>query len=297
MSEENDRIPAKDRKIKERLMEYRSFLIASGMSSNSVKTYFSKIKAFYRHFEVEIPALPVMKYDKAYETSYLDLPTKKHIADALEVVSIDFKALILFMVSSGTAKAETLSLTVADFVEATMDYHDGGSLDHVLATLGKKRNIIPTFYLKRIKTDKYYYTFCSSEATAYIVKYLQSRPDLSLNEKLFDFTDSSLLSKFQKINDEMGWGFKGRYRFFRSHTLRKFHASNIGLGAEYVDALQGRSKNSVHEAYIKTNPQRLKDIYEKVMSNVTIFGEDRSRVSEEFHITINVFLSDKEYRI
>ena len=31
----------------------------------------------------------------------------------------------------------------------------------------------------------------------------------------------------------MKWGFKGKYRFFRSHTLRKFHASNIGLSAEY----------------------------------------------------------------
>ena len=68
----------------------------------------------------------------------------------------------------------------------------------------------------------------------------------------------------------MNWGFKGKYRFFRSHTLRKFHASNIGLSSEYIDILQGRSKNKVHDTYIKTNPQKLKEIYISVMENVMI---------------------------
>ncbi|WP_241776209.1 hypothetical protein [Methanosphaera sp. WGK6] len=48
------------------------------------------------------------------------------------------------------------------------------------------------------------------------------------------------------------WGFKGKYRFFRSHTLRKYHVSALGLAAEYIDTLQGLSKNIVHETYIKT---------------------------------------------
>lgn len=33
------------------------------------------------------------------------------------------------MSSSGCAKAETLSLSVSDFVRATVDYHSGGSID------------------------------------------------------------------------------------------------------------------------------------------------------------------------
>ena len=98
----------------------------------------------------------------------------------------------------------------------------------------------------------------------------------------------------------MNWGFKGKYRFFRSHTLRKFHASNIGLTAEYIDSLQGRSKNIVHETYIKTNPQRLKKIYMSAMHNVMIFTEKEEKeeiINEEFHITINIFLGDKYYNI
>ena len=296
--EENERIPLKDRKIKKRLVDFRSFLLNSELSPNTSKTYFSKVKTFYLHFEIELPHLPQAKYDKNYETNYLDLPTHQHIHEALLISSIDIKSLILFMSSSGTAMAETLSLTIGDFIIATQEYHNGGSVDSILKSLDKKNDIVPTFYLKRIKTDKYYYTFCTPQSSSCIVKYLKTRGHLNHEDPLFDFTGSQLFSKFQDINDKMEWGFKGKYRFFRSHTLRKFHASNIGLSVDYVDSLQGRSKNEVHEAYIKTNPSRLKEIYMSVMDNVVIHDKRRDEnKKQEFNITINVFLSGKEFNV
>ena len=107
------------------------------------------------------------------------------------------------------------------------------------------------------------------------------------------------MKKFQIINDQMEWGFKGNYRFFRTHTLRKFHASNIQLVAEYIDALQGRSKNSVHETYIKTNPEKLKQIYIKNMKHVMIYNEEpqKQEIKEDIQITINVFLSEKQINL
>jgi len=296
--DEKEKIILKDRKIKKRLLNYRTYLFNSNKSPNTIKTYFTKVKTFYQHYEIEIPKLPDAKYDKLYETNYMDLPTREHIKKVLEIVTVDLRSIILFMSSSGTAKAETLSLTVEHFINATQDYHNGGSIQEILNTLSKKDNIIPTFYLKRIKTDKYYYTFCSPEASSEIVKYLQVRDDLKLTDKLFDFTASTLLTRFQEINDQMNWGFKGNYRFFRSHTLRKFHASNIGLPAEYIDSLQGRSKNEIHETYIKTNPEKLKEIYQTAMHNVMIYNTKKSEViNQEFTIVINVFLSGKEYNI
>ena len=297
LNDEADGIVLKKRRIKNRLLDFRNFLVGSGLSSNTIKTYFSKIKTFYRHFEIELPNLPDIKYAKGYESNYFDLPTRNHIKDALEIVGIDLKALILFMSSSGTAKAETLSLTVEDFIQATCEYHNGGGIGEVLKVLENKE-VVPTFYLKRIKTDKYYYTFCSPEASKSIIKYLKTRGDVKLRDKLFDFSDSQLLARFQKINDSLGWGFKGNHRFFRSHTLRKFHASNIGLSAEYVDLLQGRGKSRIHETYIKTNPEKLKEIYKSVMSNVMIYtGGGEEVKNQEFNIIINVFLSGKEYNI
>ena len=297
-TDEERNIPLKNRKIKKRLINYRSYLLKSKSSPNTVRTYFTKVKTFYKHFGIELPPLPDAKYNTIYETNYLDLPTKKHIRQAVEMVGVDLRAVILFMSSSGTAKAETLSLTVEQFIEGCSDYHDGGSLELILNTLEHKRNIVPTIYLRRIKTDKYYYTFCSPEASHEIVKYLKTRPNLKLDDKLFDFSASTLLARFQEINDSMGWGFKGKYRFFRSHTLRKFHASNIGLSAEYIDELQGRSKTMVHATYIKPNPDALKKIYKSAMKNVMIGEVETPDVQhQEFTIVINIFLSGKEYNI
>ena len=70
-----------------------------------------------------------------------------------------------------------------------------------------------------------------------------------------------------------------------------------GLSKEYVDALQGRSKSAVHEAYIKTDSKRLKEIYESVMDNLLINENDEKEIRQEFNIVINVFLSGKEYNI
>ena len=297
LNEERMMTPLKERKIKKRLLNYRTFLFNTGLSQNTIRSYFVKVKTFYSHFDIELPTLPNAKYVKDYETNYLDLPSKEHIRMALEISTLDLQSVILFMSSSGTAKAETLSLSVNDFIAATKEYHQGDSLNEILNQLNKKDNVIPTFYLKRIKTDKYYYTFCSSEASKYIVRYLLTRQNLQLSDKLFDFTYSTLLARFQEINDYYNWGFKGKYRFFRSHTLRKFHASNIGLSAEYIDSLQGRSKNEIHSTYIKTNPKKLKEIYTSVMENVMINPKPSSNVTQEFTIVINVFLSGKEYNI
>lgn len=305
--EEDEGISLKNRKIKGRLLDFRSFLLDSGLSISTVRTYFSRIKTFYRHFEIELPYLNDIKFDEEYLSSYYDLPTRGDIRKVCSISSNAFRALVLFISSSGCAKAETLSLTVGDFVKASDDYHDGGSIDDVLNCLIGRRDVVPAFYLKRIKTNKFYYAFCSPEASHHIVKYLISRKGLSLDDRLFDFTDSSLIYSFKKVNDKLDMGFVGRYRFFRSHALRKFHASNIGLSADIVDELQGRGKTRVREAYMKTNPRRLKEIYIGAMHNVMVFDdwigecekEDDCVIIENqvINVIINFTLDGMDYRV
>jgi len=295
--EENKLVPLKNRKIKGRLISFRNYLFKMKMTTNTIKTYFSKLKTFYIHHEIQIPNLPLVSYEKEYETNYKDLPTKEDIKCALNSCDLGFKALILFMCSSGTAKAESLSLTVKNFIDATEEYHSNGKLKDIFEELKLRKDIIPILYMQRLKTKKYYYTFCSPEASEYIVKFLMSRKNLTLNDSLFPFSDSYVISNFQKINDQNGWGFKGKFRYFRSHTLRKFHASNLGLETEYIDALQGRSKNSIHEAYIKINPQKLKRKYESAIKNVTIYENKYNKEInyDDSNIIIKVFVSNLNY--
>ena len=104
----------------------------------------------------------------------------------------------------------------------------------------------------------------------------------------------SISNRLRKLNDKLGFGYKGKYRFFRPHTLRKFHASNIGLSEEHIDMLQGRSKDTVHETYIKSNPRHLKQIYMEAMDNVTINLESqRTVVNEEYNINLHLHFHDE----
>lgn len=289
IAEEDAKIPMRNRKLKKRLLDFRTYLVGgTKLGTNTIKTYFTRISTLYRHFGIEFPELPPLKLKKEYITNYYDLPSKEDIRKALEVSELDMKALILFMSSSGTAKAETLSLTVEQFIKGCKDfYNDNESLEQILLDLSQRCDVVPIIYLRRIKTDKYYYTCCSPEAVQSICKYLLTRTNLKLEDKLFDFTTSLLLVRFQEINNICEWGRVGKYRFFRSHALRKYHASNIGLPQEQVDILQGRSKDVVHGAYIKENPERLRSMYKTVMENVMINSEFNLKEKKDNNELIN----------
>ena len=59
------------------------------------------------------------------------------------------RAIILFMSSSGCAMAETLSLNIDDFIEATRQYHGTSDIYEVLDILKERDDVIPTFKLRR----------------------------------------------------------------------------------------------------------------------------------------------------
>ena len=254
IKEEDNRIPTRDRRIKKEMLGFREHLIndKSIKSAKSVRSYFSKVGTVFRHFGLEIPSLPQVKMDKGYVSNYNDLPTHEMLRNACEQSPVDLKAIILFMSSSGSAKAETLSITVGMFLEGCADYLEEvpteQNIPETIKALSDKHDIVPLIYLRRVKTDKWYYTCCSPEASYIIIESLKIRKNLQWNDKLFDYTPSLILTKFQEINDNNNWGYVGAYRRFRSHALRKFMASNIGLPRDQVDSFQGRAKDMIQEA-------------------------------------------------
>ena len=291
ISEEDERIPMRERTIKSDLLKFREYLIncESMTSSKSIMSYYSKLTAVLRHFGLEIPSLPKAKLEKGYVSNYNDLPTHDMIRTACEQSPDVLKAVILFMSSSGSAKAETLSITVGMFLEGCGEYltqmPTPNNINQCLEELKDRHDIVPLIYLRRIKTDKWYFTCCSPEASYYIVKYLNSNVELKWDDQLFPFGSSLLLTRFQEINDRNNWGKVGKYRRFRGHVLRKFMASNIGLPRDQVDSFQGRSKDMIQEAYFKQDPKQLKKIYMGAMHRVMIYdnwGHDISD-SEPFN--------------
>ena len=275
--EEETGIRWKHRKLKKRLIEYRVYLY-NKHAINTAKHRFTRIITFYQQFDIEIHQLP--KWITRHEEqvmNYRNLPDKEIIRAAINIASPVMKPIILFMSSSGCARTETLNLTINNYIEATQEYHQSNNIYEIINTLNNIDDVVPTFNILRQKTQKYYTTFCTPETVTSINNYLLSRTDtLTPQSKLFKINPDYFSVKFTEINKELNLGKVGSFNRFRSHMLRKFHAStlmNDGMSRETVNDLQGKSKNSVDEVYFYNNPKSLKEVYIKHLHAVTIMQD------------------------
>lgn len=276
--EEEQGIRWKNRKLKKRLINYRNYLYENYVKSTA-DLKFALIKTFYKHYEIEIHDLPAVnkKNIKLSEPlKFKDLPDKELIKKALKISNPLMRAIILFMSSSGCARAETLSLTLQDYLDATREYHNTNDISEAVQLMYDK-DIVPIFYLKRIKTNKYYFTFCSPEANREIINYLLLREDLDNNKlsetPLFKCNIAYFERHFAKINNTLNLGKIGAHNKFKSHILRKFHATNLyndKMSLEEIDALQGRGKDSTHSSYFTEDPTKLKEKYIEHLHCLTI---------------------------
>lgn len=139
------------------------------------------------------------------------------------------------------------------------------------------KHVIPTFNIRRQKTDKYYTTYCTPEAVNAINSYLLSGTDyLTYDKQLFKIGNCYFSDLFANMNGKLGLGKVGSYNRFRSHMLRKFHASalyNDGMSLDNVNDLQGKAKNKTDASYFMTNPEDLKNDYVEHMHAVTLNKE------------------------
>lgn len=210
------------------------------------------------------------------------------------------RAIILYMSSAGCARAETLSLTIQQFIDATKEYHNSEDIYHVIDALKERDDVIPMWYLKRPKTNKYFYTFCSPEATTEIINYLASRTTkLKPESKLFAISEQMFILNFKTINNKLGLGKleNGRGKF-TSHMLRKFHSTqlwNEGVSKDLVDALQGRGKDQVHSSYFWENPERLREIYIENLNCLTInLDVNQLDIKSQEYISLETELKEKD---
>lgn len=276
-AEEELGIRWKHRKLKTRLINFRNWL-QNNFLNNTAKKNFGRVLTFYKHHEIEIHTLPPFNEKNsnfAEAITFDKLPDREIIKHALKITeSPVMRAIILFMSSSGCAMAETLELTIDDFIEATKHYHNETDIYKVIDVLNERDDVIPTFRLRRQKNNKFYYTFCTPEATAEILNYLLSRKkQLTGKDQLFKIHEVWLFTKFAEINDMLNLGKVGKHRRFRSHMLRKFHASylkNAGMEKDDVNALQGKSRNSTDESYFYDDPKSLQEKYIEFMGAITI---------------------------
>lgn len=276
--EEEQGIRWKKRTLRKRLIDFREH-VHSQVLASTASMYFQNVLSIYRHFEIEIHDLPFFS-DKNLKqnppVTFKDIPNKKVLTQAIRASDNRMRAIILFSSSSGCAMKETLSVTVGDFVEATREYHSNGEdIYQILKEIQSHDNIIPTFTLRRHKTNKHYYTFCSPEAVEAIIIYLKGRKkELKLDSPIFDIGQSRLHQKYQELNDKLGLGHRGNRRILTSHAVRKYHSTtlnNLNIFTESeVHFLQGRARGTLDEIYLMKDPDKLKEKYMECLKDLQV---------------------------
>ena len=278
--DEKQNIPLKERKIKKRLQEFQISLRT--YSYNTQNSSMTKIKTVYKTFEIQLPYLiNINKVQKTLATNYDELLTKEDIKHVLENESSSkFKALILFLSSTGTGLAEALNLTVEDFIHATKEYTNSYNIEEVLLSLEKREDIVLTFMMRRQKTGKQYYTFCTPETTRMIIQELKERllkKGLDYTDSLFGYTRQGVYSKYHRVNNQLQLPYKknGHHKF-HSHGLRKFFCVTMeeaGMNKNDIDFLCGRTPDELTDAYFPIAPERRIARYKHFMNAVTLFDE------------------------
>lgn len=278
--EEKKQIAWKYRTIRKRLIDFRTHLIEKDYMLKTIQQHITRIKTVYYTYEIEIRQLPKISEKnirKPVPLNYNDLPTKELLRTILPMCKPIYRALVLFMISSGCAKRETLSLTVNQFIDSTREYHDSKDIYDVLDELKGRSDVVPTWSIYRNKTGKFYTTFSSPESTMSIVGYLLSRRDFLTGESmLFKINDHYFSDFFNRVNKKLDLGKAGTYNRFRSHMLRKFHASSLygdGMSMDTVNELQGKSKGKTDSAYFVVNPVVLKREYVKHLGVLCVFSD------------------------
>lgn len=314
--EEEKRVRWKKRTLKRRLINYMNYL-KSNMELKSAKSYFSRVKSFYTHNEIEIGKLPnwnIKNMNLKPPIKPSDLPTKEIIKQAVDISPPLMKALILVLVSSGMSKIDVLSLTIGDYLKSTYPYHKSDNIQLAIKIMLKSEiDILPLFEMRRTKNNKFFMTYISPEANNEICNYLlirdkrnkkYHRPLLQKCDKLFKISSNTYQDKFIEINNALKLGKVGNYNRFRGHMLRKFHASQLekyGMSRENIRILQGKSNGAVDDVYFYTDAETLKKEYLKAIEGILILSEVNkvNEYSEEYQLLLeeNKKLKEQNKRI
>lgn len=286
--EEEDGIKKRRRTVNRRIGDFIQYLDEEEkFGTNTIRGYFSSVKAFYRYCDIEIDkiAVPAPNKNQVFEK----LITKDEIKTVIRSANQRDRAIFTLHMSSGMGMAEVRSLTYGHFLKSLEEYTHTSRyipIEELFDIMEQVENPIPCWNMVRVKTDYQFITFSSPEATREILLFLKERqktkfPITSKESPLFDtigkntgIGDRGFLDLFERANDKHDLGRKSNnFRRFTSHELRRFFVTNCmkaGIDKMKIDLMVGHAINQTDAAYFKCDEEILKRDYQKVLKFLTL---------------------------
>lgn len=276
-------------KVIDRIEDFQEYLINEDLAHGTIVTSVSKIKSIYHKNRVVLPYITPLNPKRTRRRDYIefkDILTKDELRCALQHMRPPSVAQAMCMIQGGLSLEECEHLSYRAFIDENYKYHQCDDDKDALEWMADENHpIIWVTKLIRVKTKKPYYAILGAEAVNSIASaklYEFNLPKYNHSDKLLTVSKNSFSRNCRRVNKLCGFGKVAEQSKFRSHMMRKFHATYIGGSAlsyeeqsiitnAEIDEMQGRGKTNVQDTYIKTNPIRQKVLYAKVMNNVSLY--------------------------
>ncbi len=291
INEERAGIYIEDRKITQRFLRLKAWLLEQEWADVSKRTVLSNIKTFYKTLHVhEIPATTI-KVKRERQIRITDLPSQEEIKNAVLRANPKYQAVLLLMASSGLMQGDILSLRLTDFIEsfnqqAGTRFNGVSDIDQLIQVAGE-REIVIKWESGRYKNDVEYMTFSSPEATRAIAEYLRTDPPQSKDDFLFrtkgkQIQDRTLNMYIMTLNDWLGIKSSDKYKRIIPKNLRKRFGSILteaGLGYRQIEYMMGHVLPAVQGAYFKLPGEEvMRNAYLKALPSLMILEPVETRI-------------------
>ena len=281
--EQDEPIKMKNRKIKKYLTSYPQYLLKEGIKPSTVRTKIASIKTFYREFDIILPNKRMKLPQNQTLVTSEDILTKEKIQRALKFCNLKYRAIILLMTSSGMGSAELRNLKYQDFLDAL----EIDNFKPVNELRDYTHNVIGTWRITRIKTQKQYVTFSSPESNRAIIDYLlelQNKGNLiKSSDPLFigdpirkseknrhdlKLSLGSMPDYFKKINNRAELGKLNDHILLHAHALREYFGTTLEatrMPHLTIRRLMGHSVDKTTSAYFKIDVESMKREYFRIL--------------------------------
>lgn len=284
-AEEDENIRFRKRKLNFYLTNFKKWLEKVDYSKNYRSQIMISVTAFYNEYDIQLPRPKNRKSRSDRKIQTLDdLPSMDQIQKFIDNCNPLYKAIVTLGLSSGMSRAEICSLTFEHFYRAIPFARPPKTIPEIIDNL-KDNDIIPLWYVKRIKTGTPFFTFCSPECVEKISEYLdffhnkhpdyEPLPEDHLFRNIYrnqSLDPQSISSAFRTINKRCGFEKVENRILIRPHSLRKYFATVLErnkmphLSTRW---LLGHSIDSVTSAYFIADPEAVKQDYIEVLDQLT----------------------------
>jgi integrase len=303
------RLPMRKISVNRYVIDFRKLLNTRNLAPRTKELYMTGIKAFYRHYKIELPEIESEKA-KPKPENVTKIPTKEDWQEVLKICDPLERAILLLGLSSGLSSIEIRNLKIKDFYDGydekteitTLDFMSDGKcrsktgVEFVTFLTPEASKAVLDYLAYRNKTSKLIdprinahnekQKVITEEGYLFIPRLIDPKYLETKDENLRHLKKQSLIGIFRSISERsQKYSPKGSWNFIRAHNMRKHFNSKLNsknCTFLAIEIFMGHALNATHQAYYRPSVDELREIYKTFIPDLTIQKELYVAESPEF---------------